>query len=200
MHVHQSPKLIYHSIPENGTRHMLIKLHLQRGGLECVTANYTLNDSGGINVINCQTLIPGNVTCVRAFASIRESGNSPSHLQVQFPPLPPGPYNVAELLGDKEYGYYAAAVFSCEAPVPGAPDAPTWYIIVRNPYFYDLALQVLANKLRCKGYDLSKEQFYSTNQGAGCKYFDGPEGFEYVTIPSTASASGSGFSFGDFMR
>lgn len=64
------------------------------------------------------------------------------------------------------------------------PDTPTWYIIVRNPYYASYSFHFLANKLRCKGYDLSKEKFIATNQGAGCAYFDGPAGFEYVTIPS----------------
>lgn len=148
---------------------------------DCSTANYTADDAG-ISVFNC--FYPGGQTpsalCVNGRATQRPDGGSPSRLQVQFSPqAPPGPYNIAALLGDLEYGYYAAAVYNCEV-VNGRP-SETWFLLGRSPFRPNRVRRELLWKLRCKGYDVYGKRFNRDKQGKGCKYFK--DGF--ANVPPT---------------
>lgn len=141
----------------------------------CTAANYTLNADGSIAVKNC-FLPPGRPRplCFEGFAA-GVAGGAPGQLSVAFPPLPPGPYNVAALLGNANYGYAAAAVYTCEIkegrPVEGL------FILARTPFTSRAILRKLAQKLRCRGFSL-EDKFVPGLNGPDCKYFSGPEGFD----------------------
>lgn len=138
---------------------------------QCVTANYTASASG-LDVLNCFSTSP-TVNCVTGTATL--SPDSSSRLTVKFPGSPGGPYNIAALLGDPEYGYAAAAVYSCTVIAGKARES--WFILSRVPYRTKFILYRLLHKLRCKGYSVSLLDFLPTRQGAGCNYFFGPNGF-----------------------
>lgn len=145
----------------------------------CVTANYTLRQDGSIGVLNCYS---NNKTvgaqCSVARARPRPNSDSTGRLLVKFrgSPFPEGSYNVAHLLGSKSYGYSAAAIFSCNTF--RGRRGPSWFFIVRDPYFAALATRRLIRILRCKGYSFRGVKLYPTYQGNKCKYFYGMNGFK----------------------
>jgi len=151
---------------------------------DCVTANYSLRADGkSVDVLNCQhnsSNSQGKPICVSGMASMRPLiPADPAYLQVKFgPDFPPGAYNVAAVLGSKEYGYYAAAVYSCRFFRGKAVEG--WFILIRNPYEAERALYKLQSKLACVGYNIYASKLFPTTQGKGCKYFNGPEGFDVI--------------------
>jgi len=155
----------------------------------CVTANYTLKSDGTVAVLNCAQRSQSPPTCGVAVASKRRP--EPGYLQVKFAGFPAGPYNVAAVLGDKQYGYYAAAVYSCSV-IPGRPVEEQWYILMRKPYQAERALHQLGRKLACKGYNMYRGKLFKTNQGQGCDYFNGPKGFQLMAPRGPRPPSGNG--------
>lgn len=151
---------------------------LRFSNFSCVTANYTASPTG-LDVLNCFQAGP-SVNCVLGAAT--QTPESTSRLSVQFPGSPPGPYNIAALLGDPEYGYAAAAVYSCAEF--GGRTVEQWFIIARSPYHSKYTLYELLYKLRCKGYNISLSDLTPSKQGTGCSYFFGPNGFQVRTTPS----------------
>lgn len=143
----------------------------------CTTARYTPR-AGGIDVLNCSFLkADKRAGCVRARATVRAGAGSVSRLQVDFGRgIPAGDYNVAALLGDAEYGYYAAAVFSCV--VIKGKARTIWFFIARTPFRPWRTLWQLQRKLRCKGYPVYLEKLTKTRHGRGCKYFFNKGGFK----------------------
>lgn len=143
----------------------------------CVTANYS-SVSQGIGVLNCFDNGRNSSSCLPGIAT--RPGSSPARLRVNFGGSGPGgPYNIAALLGAPEYGYYAAAVFSCRIR-KGRPSA-SWFILARLPYRPKRILREMRRKLRCKGYNIYRERLFPTRQGRGCNYFYGPGGFNTFT-------------------
>lgn len=151
----------------------------------CVTANYTIatNPTDGstfLEVLNCATRPESEqVVCIRGNATQRADATSPAQLQVSFPSGPPGPpgaYNVAALLGDSYFGYYAAAVYICTS-VQGKPEEG-FFIIARTPYFPEFVLAYLKEELRCAGYNVDVD-FIPVPQD-DCPYFFDEGGFVEV--------------------
>lgn len=143
---------------------------------DCVTANYTLTEEGTIDVLNCSfNKTADRPACLPGVAT-RRPGLPSSRLQVSFRPgMPPGSYNVAAVLGRRNYGYFAAAVYSCEI-VNGVP-VEGLFIITRAPYAPGFVKERLMERLRCKGY-LFSDELVPTPHSRMCKYFDGEDGFD----------------------
>lgn len=143
-------------------------------GNSCVTANYTLNSEGNVDVLNCQHAANmARPICTVGIASARPGVNESSKLVVSFPNTPkgignPGNYNVAALLGSSSTGYLAAAVYQCLQP-PEGPGLPGFYILSRTPHCPEWTLQALLAQLRCRGYDVSGE--FTPIAQENCKYF-----------------------------
>lgn len=148
----------------------------------CVSANYSSFANGSILVRNCFFSGGPSATCVDGRATKTEK---PGNLAVRFGQSPPNPYIVAGLLGEAEWGYYAAAVYSCS--VREGEFRELWFLIARSPYLPRRTFNRLARKLRCNGYDLSRTEFVPTKQGRGCEYFFGSQGFTSIA-PSCFSA------------
>ncbi len=153
---------------------------------ECVSARYTALPNNEVGVLNCYYYRGGKMQkpdCVVGKAKQAADSTTASRLRVSFgSPSNSGGYNIAALVGDAEYGYYAAAVYSCSFR-NGIP-RESWFILVRNPYLQQVAFRQILWRLQCKGYDVRNVVFFKTNQGQGCKYWDGPDG--YSTHPPGA--------------
>lgn len=143
----------------------------------CVAARYTDSGRGVIGVLNCESSpSDAKAQCVVGAAKARPGGGTSGRLEVRFGGGSPGPYNIAALLGDAEYGYYAAAVFSCNV-VDGKPRT-AWFFLARNPYRPYVTLWELTQRLSCMGYDVYSERLLMTKQGKGCKYWFRAAGYD----------------------
>lgn len=141
----------------------------------CTTANYTLKEPEEILVQNCG-LQPGTpkVSCLAGVATRREGGTT-AQLQVSFSADFPGQYNVAALLGNANYGYFAAVVYSCSIRAGVPTDG--FFFIARTPFNGRKTIKLLKRALRCKGYQVPR-QVLVTNHDENCEYFFGPRGFD----------------------
>lgn len=149
----------------------------------CTTAYYTPSFDGTIHVLNCfHPRARPRPLCTEGVASRRPDGGSDSRLQVQFSPqIPPGSYNIAAVLGSPQYGYFAAAVFSCSV-VRGKP-VTSWFMLARSPFRSWFTLRLLQQKLKCMGYPIFKEKLFRTEHGPSCTYLFSGKGFD-VRPPS----------------
>lgn len=143
----------------------------------CVTANYTLasTDPLRIDVLNCGFNPEVNVrpSCVRANATRRPDAKFDTQLQVRFFTfLPPGKYNIVALLGDRNFGYQAAAVYSCEF-VNGKP-VDGFFLIARSPYAPFFIMKRLIRRLRCNGYHVNYRMFQKTVNDEKCEFITPP--------------------------
>lgn len=148
----------------------------------CATANYTLLSTRPLTVqaLNCEYL-PGmnpRPQCVRGTVTRRPNTQFNTQLQVRFFRFaPPGAYNIAAILGDKNYGYYAAAVYSCRR-LPNGKLTDGFYLISRSPYAPRFVQSRLIRKLRCNGYRVStrtlrfKPVFEPSFNGPTCEYIN----------------------------
>ncbi len=153
---------------------------LQVSPFDCATANYTLLPGNSIDVKNCffSSSFGPDVKCLFGKATERPGAQSTSRLQVLFnPAFPPGPYNIAALLGKPEDGYYAAAVYSCVNF--GGTLAQQWYMLGRSPTNPENILSELLSELTCNGYSICESELIKTVHDGNCKYFD-QEGFSEV--------------------
>lgn len=148
---------------------------------QCVAARYTALPNNAVGVLNCYYYRDTGMAkpdCVEGDAKQGTDSTTASRLHVNFgSPSNSGKsnYNIAALLGDAEYGYYAAAVYSCSFR-DGTP-RESWFILVRNPYLPEEGLRQILWRLQCKGYDVRNVEFLKTYQGQGCKYWNGPDGY-----------------------
>ncbi|CAN8064339.1 unnamed protein product [Agarophyton chilense] len=146
----------------------------------CTTANYTLNEEGNVDVLNCAVRRPGGIpSCVRAVASQRPNTTASGKLSVLFPNAPravfnPGQYSVAALLGFPGIGYFSAAVYQC-GEVPGVGNAPGFYILTRNLWFREFVLYLMKVALKCRGFDVNVD--FLTVGHSRCNYFFEESGF-----------------------
>lgn len=149
----------------------------------CVTANYTLSQKSPvmIDVLNCQDRQEfDKPQCVEGTASIRPDAEYDSQLQVSFSErAPPGDYNIVALLGYPNYGYHAAAVYSCSILEQQAERiSDGFFILSRTPYAPAFILRRMLAELRCNGYEVNFNEFVKTIHYPNCTYFDGPNSFD----------------------
>lgn len=147
----------------------------------CVTANYTILPTSppSISVLNCEfrPRQDARPQCVRGTATRRPGAQRPTQLQVSFFQFaPPGQYNIAALLGNANYGYYAAAIYSCRR-LPNGQLIDGFYLIARSPYAPRSVRRMLIRRLRCNGYQVSmrtgpklKPYFEPSFNGRTCQY------------------------------
>lgn len=146
----------------------------------CITANYTLVSTQPpiVAVLNCEFLPHKNrrPQCVRGSATQRVNAQFNTQLQVSFFKFaPPGAYNIAALLGDNNYGYQAAAIYSCRR-LPNGKLTDGFYLIARSPYAPKFIKSRLIRRLRCNGYRVStrrlrfKAYFEQSFNGPSCQY------------------------------
>lgn len=141
----------------------------------CVTANYSQSTSGTISVLNCQQPSPTvRPQCIKGTAV--PVSNAKLALTF-FPGAPPSFYQVATLLGGENYGYFAAAVYSCVVTPVGPKEG--FFILARAPYMPPLILDNIRKKIQCKGYQVV-EPFVRTRFPKDCEFFDGLRGYDVV--------------------
>lgn len=137
----------------------------------CVTANYTILPDSTIDVKNC-FFIAGNTTIPRCIQGVakRRPGGTEAQLQVGFVPgVPMGSYNVAAIVGRPNWGYAAAAVYSCEDI--GGVLQESLFLIARVPFMERALRQKLLEQMRCRGYEI-RDPLERGRNGGRCRYFD----------------------------
>lgn len=149
-------------------------------GNRCVTANYTLTPSSKLKVLNCQQAQgETRAQCVKARAS-PSKGASPAKLKLRYGGGQRLQYNIAALLGDKTYGYFAAAVYNCRETPDGIKQG--FFVIARSPFNPLATLNLLKEKLKCMGYTL-EDRFELSKFDSDCNFFDMGNGFDVVSPP-----------------
>lgn len=117
-------------------------------GLICVTANYTLNNDGTVQVINKGHKIEDitKVETAKGIAKVGSEGLS-SKLRVSFFIPFYGDYWVLAL--DNEYSY----------ALIGTPSREYLWILSRSPKMDELNINTLLTKAKSLGFDISKVEF-----------------------------------------
>lgn len=87
-------------------------------------------------------------------------------------------YQVAAVLGDPSYGYFAAAVYSCR--VTEDANLEGFGILARSPFNPGETLRLLKERLLCMGFPLD-DPFVLSTFDAACVFFDSGKGFDIVT-------------------
>ena len=120
--------------------------HRFERGLVGVTANYSLREDGKIKVINSgyKNTLNGNYSQAIGKAKIPDPINNPAKLKVSFFLFFYGDYYVMEMDG----GYQWAVIGS-------SSDSYLW-ILSRSPQMPDDLYAILLEKIKKRGYDLSK--------------------------------------------
>lgn len=114
----------------------------------CVTAHYSANEAGQIDVTNCYAPNNGSKPiCVHARAAPVSGGR----LSVMFPRplglLSPGQYNVAAVPGSSKSQYLVAAVYQCLV-MPDGRTRPGFFVLSRTRDAPWLSLLLIRLKLR----------------------------------------------------
>ncbi len=143
----------------------------------CVTALYELLPNASVSVLNCYH--QRDMFRPECVAGVATPVDTVSRLDVRFGGRG-GPYIVAAVVGDAAYGYAAAAVYSCRW-INGAA-LEKWGVLVRNPWQARVVIPQLLWRVQCKGYQVRGVVWETTRQGAGCRYWYGPQGYDVRAV------------------
>lgn len=157
----------------------------------CVTANYSVRTEHPLRIdaLNCQfdPAADPRPQCAEVNVTRQEKYEYDSQLRVQFfPDVPPSKYNIAALVGDVNYGYQAAAIYSCRKNFESGDTVEGVYIISRTPFAPRYIFRELNRRLRCNGYRLNARKFRPSFHHRDCQYMrsQSSSGFD-IYIPNS---------------